>query len=128
MNRRLRFRRSPDHPAGRFQLYIEPRDLRIGAYRGPDAWYLIALPTVVLCIATRPEALVACPEPGKPDPLDYAMFEVWLNGNWRWLTGCMTRDAKEAAVAAVLRHDQWMNRDEPEENRLTRGDLAWWDA
>lgn len=33
---------------GRLSMYIEPRDLWIGVYVGPDATYLCLLPTVVL--------------------------------------------------------------------------------
>ncbi len=63
-----------------------------------------------------------------PADLDYAMHTVWLeSGKWRWVTEKMTTEAREAAVAAVLRHDERMKEYEPEEDRLTRESLVWWD-
>lgn len=64
------------------------------------------------------------PEPASP--LDEAMFTVWLEGNWRWVTQKMTTEAREAAVAAVLRYDRAMKEDDPDD-LLTRESLAWWD-
>lgn len=66
-------------------------------------------------------------ETQEPDPLDYAMFTVWLEGNWRWVTKKMTTEAREAAIAAVLRYDAAMKGDEPNEDLLDRSSLAWWD-
>lgn len=67
-------------------------------------------------------------DPDEPSDLDHAMFTVWLEGNWRWVTQKMDSDAREAAVAAVLRYDRWLNRaaGEPDE-LLPRESLAWWD-
>ncbi len=63
---------------------------------------------------------------GEPDPLDEAMHTVWLeSGKWRWATQKMTTEAREAAVAAVLRHDR-VTKD-PDEPLLTRESVAWWD-
>ncbi len=38
---------------GRFQLYVEPRDLWVGVFVGPDAVYICPLPCLVLRM-TRP--------------------------------------------------------------------------
>lgn len=186
--KRLRLARSVRYPDGRIQLYIEWRDLWVGAFVKPGALYVVVLPTVVLRIGTRPEpapaaeptltftpeqhriavqaatdwalmypipawclaegaaaeriagnwgriaaahilaALAAAPEPGDGDPLDYAMHTVWLDsGKWRWTTSRMTTEAREAAVAAVLRYDRAMKRNDPDEELLDRSDLVWWD-
>lgn len=62
----------------------------------------------------------------EPNPLDHAMWTVWLeSGKWRWATQKMTTEAREAAVAAVLRHDKTMEKDPAE--WLDRSSLAWWD-
>jgi hypothetical protein len=101
------------------QVYIEWRDLWWPLFIGRDAVYLCLLPTVVLRFATRVE---------EPDPLDYAMWTVYIDsGKWRWTTQKMTTDAREAAVAAVLRYDRWMKAQEPDLTLLTRESLAWWD-
>lgn len=63
----------------------------------------------------------------EPGPLDYAMWTVYLEGNWRWVTEKMTTEAREAAVAAVLRYDAHLKRDEPAENLTDRSSLAWWE-
>lgn len=64
---------------------------------------------------------------GEPDPLDEAMHTVWLDsGKWRWTTQQMTTEAREAAVAAVLRYDRTLKDDDPND-LLTRESLAWWD-
>ncbi len=60
-----------------------------------------------------------------PSDLDYAMFTVWLeSGKWRWSTEKMTTEAREAAVAAVLRYS---HRNSDRDELLTRESLAWWD-
>jgi hypothetical protein len=56
--------------------------------------------------------------------LDHAMFTVWLEGNWQWITKKMTTDEREAAVAAVLRYDAATHGDDEE---LPRSSLAWWE-
>lgn len=33
---------------GRLSLYVEPRDVWVGLYAAPDAFYVCPLPTVVL--------------------------------------------------------------------------------
>lgn len=73
------------------------------------------------------EVLTPRTEPAteEPDSLDYAMFTVWLEGNWKWVTKKMTTEAREAAVAAVLRYDAVSG--DPSEDRLPRSSLAWWD-
>jgi hypothetical protein len=123
-DRRLRFRRSPQHPAGRIQLYIEWRDLWVGGFVSTNAVYLILLPTLVLRVATRPG-------PDLGDPLDHAMWVVWMEsatGKWRWVTGRMTTEAREAAVAAVLRYDRRLKeRHDPEMKPMARERVAWWD-
>jgi len=65
--------------------------------------------------------------PEDPDPLDYAMFEVWINGNWRFLTSKMSQVAKEAALAAVLRHGEWLHQADGEQP-VTRESVAWWES
>jgi hypothetical protein len=123
-DRRLRFRRSRRFPAGRIQLYIEWRDLWWPVFIGKDAVYITLIPIigiVVLRIARRAEH-------EQPDPLDHAMFMVWLHA-WHPTTLGMTREAKEAALAAVLRHDRWLKTNHGGETYelLTRERLAWWD-
>jgi hypothetical protein len=69
-------------------------------------------------------------DPAEPSDLDDAIFTVWLEGkegNWNWVTKKMTTEAREAAVAAVLRYDRWIGVNEPAKHLLTRKDLAWWD-
>ncbi len=51
--RRLRFLRSAQFPAGRLQVYIEPRDLWVGLFIAPAAAYLLLLPCLVIRWATR---------------------------------------------------------------------------
>ncbi len=68
------------------------------------------------------------PRPGEGDPLDAAMWTVWLEGKWRWVTAKMSTEEREAAVAAVLRADRVLKGDEPEEDLLTRYDVAWWES
>lgn len=117
--RRLRFLRSSRFPTGRVQLYVEWRDLWWPLFIGRDAVYVCLIPTVVLRVATRVQ---------EPDPLDHAMWTVWLqSGRWRWVTRKMTAEAREAAVAAVLRYDRALKVDESAEDLLARGSLAWWD-
>lgn len=62
--------------------------------------------------------------------LDSAMHSVWLHGNWRFLTVKITTEEREAAAAAVQRHNGARNA----ENRGTVDDfgpiadehLRWW--
>lgn len=64
----------------------------------------------------------------EPDSLDEAMHTVYLDsGKWRWTTSKMTFEAREAAVNAVLRYDRRMKITEPDEDLLSRDDLAWWE-
>ncbi len=58
------------------------------------------------------------------EELDGAMHSVWLHGNWRWLTSNMTTEEKEAALAAVVRHNQRIHDDIGD--RLNPADWAWW--
>lgn len=77
---------------------------------------------------TLPSLMFRWQGAGRPDPLDYAMWTVWLeSGKWRWVTQKMTTEAREAAVAAVLRYDRAFKANEPQEDLLTRESLAWWD-
>lgn len=41
---------------GRVQLYIEPRDIWVGVYVGPDAVYVCPLPLVVVKVDRRRQA------------------------------------------------------------------------
>lgn len=76
---------------------------------------------------TVPGATVRLAHRGEPDPLDDAMHTVWLDsGKWRWTTQQMTTEAREAAVAAVLRYDRTLKDGDPSK-LLTRESLAWWD-
>jgi len=59
--------------------------------------------------------------------LGEAMFEVWLHGNWLFLTEKMATPAKEAAAAAVERHWTRMYADDGETtSEETRAALRWW--
>jgi hypothetical protein len=64
--------------------------------------------------------------PDEPDPLDYAMWTVFLVGNWRWVTEKMTTEEREAAVAACMRYDRWMARQEGQAPH-PRSHYVWWD-
>ncbi len=75
---------------------------------------------------TVPGVTVRLAHRGEPDPLDYAMHTVWLEGNWKWVTQKMTTEAREAAVAAVLRYDRALKDNDPAD-LLDRETLAWWD-
>jgi hypothetical protein len=48
--------------------------------------------------------------------LDSAMHSVWLHGSWRWLTGNMTTEEREAAADAVDREIARHNADDPDLN------------
>lgn len=61
------------------------------------------------------------------DPLDAAMYTAFQDGNWRWITRRMTREAREAAVEAVLRYDRYLKCGGPVEELLTRERVALWD-
>jgi uncharacterized iron-regulated membrane protein len=52
--------------------------------------------------------------------LDEAMHTCWLEGRWEWMTKKMSLAAREAAAAAVERHHERIDPDEP----VTT--LRWW--
>jgi hypothetical protein len=56
------------------------------------------------------------------DALDQAMHTCWLEGRWEWMTGKMSLAAREAAAAAVERHHERIDPDEP---LIT---LRWWEG
>lgn len=56
--------------------------------------------------------------------LDAAMHTVWLHGDWFWLTRSMTTEEKEAAAAAVRRHD--VGTGEPG-GPIDDRELRWWE-
>lgn len=60
---------------------------------------------------------------------DHAWMSIWLHGNWRWLTGNMTTEEKNAVADAVERQWARMEADDP---ALTHGPesraaLRWWE-
>lgn len=90
-------------------------DLEVVAHRGEDVAAVLALlagqqPTV----------------PDEPDPLDHAMWEVYLEGQWRWVTSRMDTETREAAVAAVIRYDRWLQRTQGDPPS-PRSYFAWWE-
>ncbi len=87
------------------------RDLACWCELGQPCHGLILLEVANPDQAPRPPA----------DPLDEAMHTVYMNGKWRWVTECMTTEAREAAVAAVLRYNRAAG------DPMTRASLAWWD-
>lgn len=58
--------------------------------------------------------------------LDAVMHSVWLHGNWRYLTKQMTTEEKEAAWAAVLRHDALTQDEDIERLDPNSPAWAWW--
>lgn len=71
--------------------------------------------------------LRASGQPMTTELLDGAMFTVFLESNWYWVTRQMTTEQKEAAAAAVRRHQQHQPgddelRDNPDGDRH----LFWW--
>jgi hypothetical protein len=119
-DRRLRFRRSRRFPTGRIQLYIEWRDLWWPLFIGKDAVYITLIPIIGVAVLR-----VARTE--RVNPLDEAMHTVWLEGKWEWITRCMSGEAREAAVAAVLRHSNRLRAIDGDRKPLKRESLAWWD-
>lgn len=100
---------------------------------GPE-WYIVLVSSLVhavgLAWVARHEAMKVLTTWRRrritASELDSAMFVVWLEGNWQWLTRKMTTEEREAAIAAVLRHSVVMHRGDDEEP-LARSSLAWWE-
>lgn len=63
---------------------------------------------------------------GEPEPLDAALFSIWLHGKWRWLTSKMTTEQREAAADSVARYDEWLSRQDDDLNRIDDQELRWW--
>jgi hypothetical protein len=95
-----------------------------------EYWPLPADAAFIVGARTWLPAVVAALEEARAGQaaLDEAMHTVWLDsGKWRWTTSKMTTEAREAAVAAVLRYDRSMKSADPDDELLTRASLAWWD-
>lgn len=90
-------------------------DLQDVAQRGEDAAAVLAL-----LAGQQPVVL------DEPDPLDYAMWTVYMQGDWRWVTQCMTSEAREAAVSAVMRYDRWLLSTDGEPPS-PRDRFVWWE-
>lgn len=91
-------------------------DLEDVAQRGEDA------ATVLSILAGRPR-----PVPDEPEPLDNAMHTVFMDsGKWRWTTGKMTTEEREAAVAACMRYDRWLCASDGR-GPNPRSHFVWWD-
>ncbi|RKN24181.1 hypothetical protein D7147_04135 [Micromonospora musae] len=56
------------------------------------------------------------------DSLDAAMYAVWLEGQWEWVTRKMTNAQREAAAAAVIRHHERTETQEP----IDPSSVRWW--
>jgi hypothetical protein len=62
--------------------------------------------------------------PEYTSPLDGAAHSVWLHGKWRWLTGQMTTNEREAFFEAAKRHSLHMDIGDP--IGPLGDDQAWW--
>lgn len=116
---RVRFGCSGRYPAGRVQVYIQPRYLFAGYYRARRARYLVLF-TVVVRVAAGPDA---------PALIDEILWRAWLNGHWRRITRPLDEQLRAAAVDAVLRFDVLHRVNDTSEYAapvVARNQLEWW--
>jgi hypothetical protein len=78
----------------------------------------------------RMEAATQATEPGTPLPLDTAengaWNQVWLEGNWRWITSRMTTEQREYAADRVAAYGRYLGFVDGERGRGEPEGLRWW--
>jgi hypothetical protein len=57
---------------------------------------------------------------------DAAWGSVWLHGDWRWLTKCMTTPEREYAADCVARWNARLAEEDGDPDRAEPDGLRWW--